>query len=245
MTAYNETAVTLAASAARGTSGTAAAVDLGVCTMARLVLACSAVSGTGSPTLTVTVQTSPDQLAWTTATAFTARTTVGTQEINVAGCSRYVRAIWTIAGTGPSFTFGVSGSAFVVYCSPTDLYGLAIPQRALADITADTMARAIKSASEDLDGRFNRRYTFPLVSWSTELTQHAAELAAFTCLTTRGTSLDGQDWDVLKDIRDSARSWAKGVGNKSIDPPGIVDSTATVDEAGPVMYTNTKRGWGT
>ena len=242
MTAYNETAITPAASAARVVSGEGAAVDLGVCTMAHLVLACSAVSGTG-PSLTVAIESSPDQLAWSTVATFSARTAIGSQEVHVAGCQRYVRAKWTITGTDPSFTFGVSGSAFVVYCTPTDLYGLAIPQRALTDVAAADIARAIKAATEDIDGRFNRRYTFPLVSWSTEVTQHCAAIAAFTALTTRGTSLEGQDWDVLKDLRDAARAWAKDVGAKKNDPPGIVDSTPTIDEAGPIMYTNTKRGW--
>ena len=243
MVAYNETAISLLAAAARGAGGTGTAVDLGTKTLVRLALACSAVSGTATPKLNVYVETSLDDVAWTVLSSFTERTAAGTQELWIAGCSRYLRVRWTITGTGPSFTFGVNGSSFVAYCTPTALYQLGIPQRALADITAEAQAKAIKVASEDMDGRFNDRYEFPLVAWSADLERHTAGMAAFILLTTRGTSLDGQDWEVLNKLNDNAVAWGKDVGAKKINPPGIVDSTPTVDEAGPCMYTNTKRGW--
>lgn len=76
------------------------------------ILDLGAATGT-SPTLDVVIQTSPDNSTWTTRTTFTQL--VGTSDNQIAagkvvldGASkRYVRAVGTIAGTTPSFTFNV------------------------------------------------------------------------------------------------------------------------------------------
>ena len=74
----------------------------------RLVLDVTAASG-ATPSLTVTVQHSPDGTTWTTHSSFTARTAPGTERRVLPGVDNYVRATWAITGTGPSFTFAVSG----------------------------------------------------------------------------------------------------------------------------------------
>lgn len=70
------------------------------------------VAGTGTPTLTVKVQ-SDDAVGMPSAAdrvTFTAATAVGGQAVRVAGANTdtYYRASWTITGTGPSFLFVVS-----------------------------------------------------------------------------------------------------------------------------------------
>lgn len=72
-----------------------------------LVLAITAASGT-TPTLDVTVQTSRDGSTWYTAGTFTQATTTGTER-KVFALDRYVRVIWTIGGTTPSFTWSAAG----------------------------------------------------------------------------------------------------------------------------------------
>lgn len=69
------------------------------------------VAGTGSPTLTVDVQHSSDNVSFVDLLNFTAATTVTSQRLTVAQgttINRYVRAQWTISGSSPSFTFCVS-----------------------------------------------------------------------------------------------------------------------------------------
>jgi hypothetical protein len=236
-------AITLAPSAARTANGSAAAVDCSARSAARCTLAVSAVSGT-LPTLVVVVESSPDQLAWSEVGRFTQRTTAGTQDVTVAGCSRYVRVRWEIGGTGgPSFTFAVSATAIQSFASPRDIDAHALPLESLTGISAHDQAEACIAASDELWGRFNDRYTGPLTAWSSDLVKHTSAEAACSLLLTRGVNPDASEYEILKDLRDQARAWADKVGASKISPTGIVDSTPSTNEAGPSLYTHTQRGW--
>lgn len=72
----------------------------------------TAATGT-TPSLTVNIQTSHDDGgtdAWRTVASFTAQTAAGASAWkNFGPLDRYVRATWTVSGTTPSITFGVSG----------------------------------------------------------------------------------------------------------------------------------------
>lgn len=73
------------------------------------VLRCTAASGT-SPTLDAIIQHSGDDSAWTDLIAFTQMTAGSGCELksgSVSG-SRYLRAKWTLAGTGEDFEFMVT-----------------------------------------------------------------------------------------------------------------------------------------
>lgn len=102
--------VTLAASTARTATGQGSALELGDRGTVRLLLDCTAASGT-NPTLVVAIQTSHDGSTWRELGAFTQLTASGSQRISLGGCDRFVRAAWGIGGTDPSFTFSVSGES--------------------------------------------------------------------------------------------------------------------------------------
>ncbi len=79
-----------------------------------VLLSIGAVTGTGSPSLTVEVQWSNDGVSFvsaTTADTFTAITATGTalKQFTVKG--RYARLKYTVAGTNPSFPLDASGYA--------------------------------------------------------------------------------------------------------------------------------------
>lgn len=100
--------VTLHPSAARTATGNGTvSEETGRRRTLALVLAVTAASG-DTPTLDVTVQTSRDGSTWYTAGAFTQATGTGTQRKTFV-LDRYVRVVWTIGGTTPSFTFSASG----------------------------------------------------------------------------------------------------------------------------------------
>lgn len=103
--------VTLAASAARTADGNGSSVELGDRGTLRLLLDCTAKSGTNNPTCAVVVETSFDGTTWRELGAFTALTGTGSQRASFPGCDRFVRARWDLGGTDPSFTFSVSGEA--------------------------------------------------------------------------------------------------------------------------------------
>lgn len=75
---------------------------------ARLMLAVTAASGT-TPSMTVTIEHSPDGATWAAHTAFPAVTAVGATRRVLSGLDRFIRATWSVTGTTPSFTFTVAG----------------------------------------------------------------------------------------------------------------------------------------
>lgn len=106
----NSEDVTLASPAAHTASGTGDAVELGPFTTLRLVVTTSAVSGT-TPTLDLTVETSHDGSTWRSHGTLAQITATGTQRKSFGGLDRYARLAWTVGGTTPSFTFGVTAEA--------------------------------------------------------------------------------------------------------------------------------------
>lgn len=65
-----------------------------------------AASGT-SPTLDVVVQGSEDGTTWETVGTMAQATAAGVQRANITKLAKYYRAVATIGGGTPSFTFGV------------------------------------------------------------------------------------------------------------------------------------------
>lgn len=66
----------------------------------------------GTKTLDVAIQTSEDGVnGWAALAAFTQATGVTAQRKVFTGCDRYLRAVATIAGDTPAFTFSVHGEA--------------------------------------------------------------------------------------------------------------------------------------
>ena len=104
--AYAEDA--LVASAARTASGdTGVLSDYGRASTLRVQLEVSAVAGT-APTLDVVLEDTLDGTTWNVIATFAQKTAAGREVVNVTSpFAKRLRARWTIAGTTPSFTFGV------------------------------------------------------------------------------------------------------------------------------------------
>ena len=100
--------VTLAASAARTTSGNGtASAGWGGVSRVRAQLDVTAASGT-TPTLDVVLEDTIDGTNYLTVGTFTQKTATGREAINVTNpFTDNLRARWTVAGTTPSFTFSV------------------------------------------------------------------------------------------------------------------------------------------
>lgn len=112
--------LSVAAPLARTTTANSSGVDLAPYIAAsgpsnvKFFLDCGAQSGT-TPTLDVVIKESSDNSTFTTVTTQNGTGVfsqlagaTGNQEIHAQITKRYVRAEWTIAGTTPSFTFGVT-----------------------------------------------------------------------------------------------------------------------------------------
>lgn len=66
----------------------------------------TAVAGT-TPSMTVTIQDSPDGVTWYDVSSFTAVTAAGTQRLVESNVGKYIRASIAVSGTTPSFTANV------------------------------------------------------------------------------------------------------------------------------------------
>ena len=112
----NLTARTLASSAARTTTGNTGAIDVHDAGEKVAILAnVTAVSGT-SPSMTLSVEWSHDGTNFAavdgTADSFAAITAASAKVKSFEVKGRYLRAVWTITGTTPSFTFTLTSAGF-------------------------------------------------------------------------------------------------------------------------------------
>ena len=96
-------------SATKTASGNGDTYEVGDESTLRLTLAVTAASGT-LPTLDVKVQTSQDASTWRDVYLFGQKTTTTTGDRqSFSNLDRFVRAVYTIGGTNPSFTFSLTG----------------------------------------------------------------------------------------------------------------------------------------
>lgn len=109
---YEEDEVELLASAARTSSTTSDVYEVGDKGTLRLSLAVTAASGT-APTLHVQIETREayGSGSWRVVDAFPVQSSTGTVRRSMSGLDRFVRAVCTLGGSSPSFTFSLSGEA--------------------------------------------------------------------------------------------------------------------------------------
>jgi hypothetical protein len=238
------TPITPAPAATATSSGVGAAVDLGVCTTAVLDLIVSAVSGT-SPTLTVSIETSKDSVVWRPLGAFPAVAAAGVTGQRFPGADRYVRAVWAIGGTAPSFTFAVAGDAALVYVTPRQFDEMSIRAEALEDYSDSDKDKWIAAACDDADGLLEGGpYALPLAKWGDDLRQRIVNRATYYGMRHRGfnPAKDGPDYLVVKDF-DQAWEWFEDVRDEKVILRGV-DATPQVYDGGAGVVSRPKRGWG-
>lgn len=98
-------------SAVKTASGEGSALDLEKTKELVVTLDVTAASGT-APTLDVKLQHSPDGVKWSDlGTAFGQKTGASREVKAFTQYHRYVKAVYTIGGTTPSFTFSVDATA--------------------------------------------------------------------------------------------------------------------------------------
>jgi len=226
----NALAVELVASAARTTSGTGSAVDVGsVRQVGELALYITAASGSDA-SLELEVQTSEDgTTGWRTVSTDESATLVigaGTtkREFVAAELARFVRLVWTISGTTPSYTFSVSGTANSVYARPENM---GLPDELLKGVSETKVWKELLAASSEADAFLAERYHLPLAAWDSVLSRNVGFIAAFRLMTSAiGFNPSGADAYFEKNF-DTAMKWLKMVSCFHVTPSGIVDSSPT------------------
>jgi hypothetical protein len=168
-------------------SGVGAAVELAQYRTAKLCLSVTAAAGT-SPGLTLTIETAPMASAatWRPVGAFPVASTVGDQDLRFCSLDRYIRARWTVTGTGASFTFSVAGMAVLVLASPSDRQRLGVRGNSLfPSKSIDDVADALEVATSIVLAYYHR-WDMPLRRWSDDTRKACVSIADFLLLTSRG-----------------------------------------------------------
>ena len=242
-------AVSLLSSSARSGSGSGSAVDLVEKTTVILYLDLTAITA-GS--LTVTIQTSPNGTSGRTTVSpgngargslvFTAASAVGLQKVTFPGCSQYVRASWSVSGGGTA-TFAVTGSAYLVFSTPTDLLSLGLRAEALSDVSHAVLDGHLRRATDEIVSSLAaQEYLGPFTAWGEDVRGNACTLAGYHALLARGFKPDDAADPVIQAVAD-ARAWLDLVAKGQRKPFGVTDSTNTEDEGGPYVVTSASRGW--
>lgn len=237
-----ETAQALLAPSAQTASGASASVDLGARDrLLRQTLNISAAAGT-MPTVDVRLEASDDGATWAAFATFARAKSAGVERITAISPARFVRVAWSVAGTAPSFTFGVTGTRGLVYANLDDLDAYGMQAAALASFPASKRAAALASASEKADSKLGVAFDLPLTAWGTDLRECVCKIAAYDLLSVRGFNPDGADQNI-RDRNADAWKWLREVADLTAVPVGIVDSTVDVDDAGIAIVSAPSRGW--
>lgn len=245
-------ALALVASAARTSSGVGSSTDITSAAVAadyrprnalRLTLDVSAVSGT-TPQLTLQIEHSRTELAWTTLASFPVVSAVATQELTVTGALPYVRARWVVAGSTPSFTFEVTGEAVICYASARDMYAMGLRQDAVRNVDASQVGENLISASDMADSLMaSGDRELPLLGWGGDLRGACAKIAAYDTLAVRGFDPSTADADTWLTRYNLAVAYLKGCSARDFYQWSTTDSDETVANSGVSIASDTARDW--
>lgn len=127
--------------------------------------------------------------------------------------------------------------AHALLATTDDLAGV-VGAAILAKVPSARQTQFLQQATDDALGRLRSRYVLPLVSWSSDLTGHVVNLAAWRCMRFVGFNPQGAD-DTWRTDYDASIEWLEDVKHCRTTPSDVVDSSVDVDEGGPRVSTGT------
>jgi hypothetical protein len=241
----------VAAAAVTGT-GVTTAVDMAQYHGGRFAALVTAAPG-GGQTLALTVERSGDGEGWATAATFSAISAAGEYTVESADLDRFVRVRRVPSGVG-SWTFGVGGTAHLIYARVRDRSMLGVRGAAVPDVddTTKALATAIR-ASADVATLLNR-YDHPLIAWPGDIVGHTIAFWDWYLVAGEGADANDPGAILYRQVRDDAEralrligGAERGIAGRKAAPVGIVDS-APANELGEVKrwgFESTPNPYGT
>jgi hypothetical protein len=227
--------ILLAPTALTGT-GTSDAIDLAQYHGGRFSAVVSSAPGSGQ-TLALTIERSGSGSSWETAATFPAIAAAGEFVVESADLDRFVRVKRVPSGIG-SWTFGVDGTAHLVYARSRDRARIGIRGGAIPDITVPQYLAAILAATGTVQSYYNR-YDHPLRTWGDDTAQATIALADWQLITARGVDPSSTN-EGGGTYQSEAERWTAWLGlvagverNRKLVPSNITDS-APSNEKGEV-----------
>ena len=216
-----------------------------------------------APTLALALETSRDGALWHKTVplavddagrlpsnaigSFDAVAVAGWQRRAFLDLDRYVRVVWTIIGSGASFTFALSGSALLVYARLRDAASLAMRAGALGNLSVEEVADQLVAASDQADQKLGARFDLPLAAWGMGVAKHTGSIFALNAMGARGYAPEPGARDTWKDGYDRAMDFFDEVFTRG--DPSIKDQTPSpaddfqVGGINPPQREWTSRGW--
>lgn len=125
-----------------------------------------------------------------------------------------------------------------------ELLSIGATSGTLSDVSSSQRSDAIDSASSRVLSYLRKRYKLPLSSWSDDVKWATAQLAAYDLVKLRGFNpANGRDI-VFRENAQEAVMWLRDVAKGLVEPEDIADSSSVVEEAAPLVSSETSRGWG-
>lgn len=122
------------------------------------------------------------------------------------------------------------------YATPDDLRKV-LPARAIpAWMTDDILQEHIDAASDEFDSYATAQYTLPFTAISNDVKRKICWAAAYFAMVQRGYTPEGSD-SVYETQYNRFLEWARLISRGMLSPPGLVDSTPTVNDGGAAVLT--------
>jgi phage gp36-like protein len=103
--------------------------------------------------------------------------------------------------------------------------------------------RFVIEASGEADSYIGKRYRLPLVVWGGDLGGHVRRMTRYHAFADRGFDPANPADQAIVRGYDSAIAWLKMVASGDVELVGAVDSTPSLEEAGPVHSGEDPRHW--
>lgn len=227
----NEKAISLHASATETAAGTGSPIDVEVRTYTEIALDVTDISPTCQ--LVPSIESSQTLSAWSTYGHFPTITKAGYYTLIIPDGLRYLRARWTFNGTSHSATFAITGISHQLYTTPKDLEAAGMSKNLRASKSVLELATACLIASSEAEGYLANSNALPITSLDSATRMHIARLAVFETARLSGiVGTSDRASGAFEIGRSDALKWLSGISSGKVRPPGLIDATPNVTEAG-------------
>lgn len=129
-----------------------------------------------------------------------------------------------------------------LYAEPADVLRGRRAQ-ALQGVENTEILDALKKASSIADSYLAGQYKLPLKKWDDSLREHVANIAFYRLLSDIGFRPGSGEYELCRQEYEDAVAWFGRISRGNVHPPGMVDSTPSVEEYQVGVVTSDPRGW--
>lgn len=157
-----------------------------------------------------------------------------TAEVSTNGGTSYATAV-TVPASGQL----AMGNTGVV----ATLSGTFVAGDVYAWTVTSSVGRCLSLANTKAHEAVLQRFSAPITAWEDDLRAAVCHIAALDVLSVKGFDPTREADKAIADRAALAEAFLKGVRERTRSLVGVTDTTPQTDEGGPILYTNSQRGW--